>query len=187
MQQYYGTATKHAKRRTFLVCAGNAPATNPAGKSGGFPARIYSRQSSLARCTTGGKKLLVPVLGKGEQQLINGGLRLTLRALLGQRKRGRKHLQLEGADTLGSSPQADKIVIVRVAAGHGTGGAVRGNAVLFSLTMASIRCSLSSGASGCAARRRPAFSTSSVSSVLGSLVVALARPTRAPKRVSLAC
>ena len=30
-----------------------------------------------------GKKLLVPVLGKGEQQLINGGLRLTLRALLG--------------------------------------------------------------------------------------------------------
>ena len=52
---------------------------------------------------------------------------------MGQRKRGRKHLQLEGADTLGSSPQADKIVIVRVAAGHGTGGAVRGNAVLFSL------------------------------------------------------
>ena len=80
-----------------------------------------------------GKKLLVPVLGKGEQQLINGGLRLTLRALLGQRKRGRKHLQLEGADTLGRSPQADKIVIVRVAAGHGTGGAARGNAVLFSL------------------------------------------------------
>lgn len=43
------------KRRTFLVCAGNAPATNPAGKSGGFPARIYSRQSSLARCTTGAR------------------------------------------------------------------------------------------------------------------------------------
>lgn len=81
----------------------------------------------------GQKKLLVPVLGKGEQQLINGGLRLTLRALLGQRKRSRNHLQLEGADTLGRSPQADKIVIVRVAAGHGTGGAARGNAVLFSL------------------------------------------------------
>ena len=41
------------KRRTFLVCAGNAPATNPAGKSGGFPARIYSRQSFCACCTTG--------------------------------------------------------------------------------------------------------------------------------------
>ena len=80
-----------------------------------------------------GKKFLVPVLGKGEQKLINGGLRLTLRALLGQRKRGGKHLQFEGADTLGRSPQADKIVIVRVAAGHGTGGAARGNAVLFSL------------------------------------------------------
>ena len=54
-------------------------------------------------------------------------------------------------------------------------------------TMASIRCSLSSGASGCAARRRPAFSTSSVSSVLGSLVVARASPTRAPRRASLVC
>lgn len=80
-----------------------------------------------------GKKLRIPVLCKGEQQLINGGLRLPLRALLGQRECGGKHLQFEGADRFRCSPQADKIVIVRVAAGHGTGGAARGNAVLFSL------------------------------------------------------
>lgn len=96
-------------------------------------ADIHFDYKAALACADVGEKLLVPVLGKGEQQLINGGLRLTLRALLGQRKRGRKHLQLEGADTLGRSPQADKIVIVRVAAGHGTGGAARGNAVLFSL------------------------------------------------------
>ena len=52
-------------------------------------------------------------------------------------------------------------------------------------TMVSIRCSFSSGTSGCASRRRPAFSTSSVSSVFGSLVVARARPTSAPRSSSL--
>ena len=42
-------------------------------------------------------------------------------------------MQFEGADRFRCGPQAGKVVIVRVAAGHGTGGAARGNAVLFSL------------------------------------------------------
>lgn len=124
---------KHRKRQTFHSTFEEAEKYKPFGLKTRFPGADLLPAKLLGALHNRGKKLLVPVLGKGEQQLINGGLRLTLRALLGQRKRGRKHLQLEGADTLGRSPQADKIVIVRVAAGHGTGGAARGNAVLFSL------------------------------------------------------
>ena len=54
------------------------------------------------------RRMITEALKQACQQCgYTGGLRLTLRALLGQRKRGRKHLQLEGADTLGRSPHGN--------------------------------------------------------------------------------
>ena len=122
---------KHRKRQTFHSASEEAEKHKPFGLKTRFPGADLLPAKLLCVLHYGQKKFRIPVLCKGEQQLINGGLRLPLRALLGQRKRGRKHLQLEGADRFRCGPQAGKVVIVRVAAGHGAGGTARGNAVLF--------------------------------------------------------
>ena len=83
---------KHRKRQTFHSTSEEAEKYKPFGLKTRFPGADLLPAKLLRVLHYGQKKLLVPVLGKGEQQLINGGLRLTLRALLGQRKRGRKHL-----------------------------------------------------------------------------------------------
>lgn len=122
---------KHRKRQTFHSASEEAEKYKPFGLKTRFPGADLLPEKLLRVLHYGQKKLRIPVLCKGEQQLINGGLGLPLRVLLGQRERGRKHLQLEGADRFRCSPQAGKVVIVRVAAGHGAGGTARGDAVLF--------------------------------------------------------
>ena len=77
------------------------------------------------------QKRFVPVLGKGEQYLINSGLPVAGRVLLRQPDGGGKHPQFERADGLRRVPQPRKVVVGGIAAGHGAGSTIGGNTVFF--------------------------------------------------------
>ena len=75
---------KHRKRQTFHSTSEEAEKYKPFGLKTRFPGADLLPAKLLRVLHYGQKKLRIPVLCKDEQQLINGGLRLPLRALLGQ-------------------------------------------------------------------------------------------------------
>lgn len=90
--QCRANAAKAQKKADFSQHFRGSRKDKPFGLKTRFPGADLLPAKLLRVLHYGQKKLRIPVLCKGEQQLINGGLRLPLRALLGQRECGRKHL-----------------------------------------------------------------------------------------------
>ena len=173
------------KKETVRICVRhNGEKRNAArGEKQEFPGNLPGT-AVLGPLHDGGEKFLVPVFGEDKKGLINDLLCASVRAALCQPEYCCQQPQFEGADVLRRGPEPGEVVVVGVAAAHGAGGAVGGDAVLSVSTMLYIRRSASSEASGSAASRRPEASTRSVSSVFGSLTVERASPTSAPNSAS---